>query len=158
MKLNQPLPKPQGWLALKAPGKPKAESQLCCPHARRPCSLLHPDLPARISESVGTNIHFHVCGLPWWLRNKEFTCNAGGRGDVSSIPGWGRSSGGNRELTTFWVHLLYFWIVPLQMSFINPLSFTPLDSFFKSWCVVFSFLFSSRNFLSFFLVWGMWGS
>ena len=30
-------------------------------------------------------------GLPRWLSSKEFTCNAG---DVSSIPGLGRSPGG----------------------------------------------------------------
>ena len=29
-------------------------------------------------------------GLPWWLRGKESTCNAG---DPGSIPGSGRSSG-----------------------------------------------------------------
>ena len=28
--------------------------------------------------------------LTWWLSNKESACNAG---DVSSIPGWGRSPG-----------------------------------------------------------------
>ena len=27
-------------------------------------------------------------GLPWWLSGKEFACNAG---DVSSIPGLGKS-------------------------------------------------------------------
>ena len=29
-------------------------------------------------------------GLPWWLRGKESTCNAG---DLDSIPGLGRSAG-----------------------------------------------------------------
>ena len=29
-------------------------------------------------------------GLPQWLRNKEFTCNAG---DLGSVPGLGRSPG-----------------------------------------------------------------
>ena len=33
-------------------------------------------------------------GLPWWLSDKESACNAGGAGDVHSIPGCGRSSGG----------------------------------------------------------------
>ena len=35
-------------------------------------------------------------GLPWWLSNKEFTCSAGEAGDLSSIPGSGRSSGGGK--------------------------------------------------------------
>ena len=30
-------------------------------------------------------------GLPWWLNGKEFASNAG---DLSSVPGWERSSGG----------------------------------------------------------------
>ena len=30
-------------------------------------------------------------GLPWWLSNKESSCNAGATGDVGSIPGLGRS-------------------------------------------------------------------
>ena len=29
-------------------------------------------------------------GLPWWLSDEEFTCNAG---DVGLIPGLGRSPG-----------------------------------------------------------------
>ena len=29
--------------------------------------------------------------FPWWLSNKEFTCN---EGDTGSIPGLGRSPGG----------------------------------------------------------------
>ena len=34
-------------------------------------------------------------GLPWWLNGKESACNAG---DMSSIPGLGRSPGeGNRN-------------------------------------------------------------
>ena len=32
-------------------------------------------------------------GLPWWLIDKESTCSVGDRGDMSSIPGLGRSSG-----------------------------------------------------------------
>ena len=32
--------------------------------------------------------------LPWWLRGKESTCDAGDAGDVDSIPGSGRSLGG----------------------------------------------------------------
>ena len=28
-----------------------------------------------------------VQGFPRWLSSKEFTCNAGARGDVASIPG-----------------------------------------------------------------------
>ena len=30
-------------------------------------------------------------GLPWWLRRKESTCNAGDAGDVGSVPRSGRS-------------------------------------------------------------------
>ena len=33
-------------------------------------------------------------GFPWWLRGKEPTCNAG---DAGSIPGLGRSSGGEYD-------------------------------------------------------------
>ena len=34
-------------------------------------------------------------GPPWWLSGKESACNAGGgAGDMGSIPGWGRSPGG----------------------------------------------------------------
>ena len=32
---------------------------------------------------------FNNCVYPWWLSNKESTCNAG---DAGSIPGLGRSS------------------------------------------------------------------
>ena len=35
-------------------------------------------------------IHTYISGLPWWLRGKESTCNAGGTG---SIPGLRRSPG-----------------------------------------------------------------
>ena len=33
-------------------------------------------------------------GPPCWLRGKESACNAGGVGDMGSIPGLGRSTGG----------------------------------------------------------------
>ena len=36
-------------------------------------------------------------GLPQWLNGKESTCNSG---DMGSIPGSGRSSGGGRILWT----------------------------------------------------------
>ena len=32
--------------------------------------------------------------LPWWLSSKEPDCNAGATGDVGSIPGSGKSPGG----------------------------------------------------------------
>ena len=35
-------------------------------------------------------------GLPQWLSGKESTCNAGDTGDISLIPGSGRSPGGGR--------------------------------------------------------------
>ena len=35
-------------------------------------------------------------GLPWWLSNKESTCSTGEAGDLSSISGSGRSSGGGK--------------------------------------------------------------
>ena len=38
--------------------------------------------------------HFYVLGLPWGLCGKESAANAGDEGDVSSIPGLGRSPGG----------------------------------------------------------------
>ena len=34
-----------------------------------------------------------IDGLPWWLRGKEFTCNAGATGDEDSSPGSGRHPG-----------------------------------------------------------------
>jgi len=33
-------------------------------------------------------------GLPWQLNSKESPCDAGAAGDMSSIPGSGRSPGG----------------------------------------------------------------
>ena len=30
------------------------------------------------------------CGLPWWLRGKEYACNGESTGDEGSIPGSGR--------------------------------------------------------------------
>ena len=46
-----------------------------------------------ITPSLPITITFlYMCSLlPWWLRGKESTCNAG---DLSSIPGLGRSHGG----------------------------------------------------------------
>ena len=35
-----------------------------------------------------------ILGLPWQLSSKESICSAGATGDVSSIPGLGRSPGG----------------------------------------------------------------
>ena len=36
-------------------------------------------------------MYIYICiGLPRWLSGKESACNAG---DLSSIPGWGRSPG-----------------------------------------------------------------
>ena len=37
-------------------------------------------------------------GLPWWLSSKESTCSSGDTGDVGSIPGSGRSSGGGHAI------------------------------------------------------------
>ena len=37
--------------------------------------------------------------LPWWLRGKESTCDAGDAGDVGSIPGSGRSL--EEEIATY---------------------------------------------------------
>ena len=34
-----------------------------------------------------------VFGLPWWLSDKESSCNAGATGDMGLIPGSGRSLG-----------------------------------------------------------------
>ena len=36
-------------------------------------------------------------GIPWWLSDKESACNAGAAGDMGSIPGLGRSSGGGHD-------------------------------------------------------------
>ena len=44
--------------------------------------------------SIYIYIHTHRVGLPWCFSGKESTCNAGGAGDMNSIPGLGRSSGG----------------------------------------------------------------
>ena len=35
----------------------------------------------------------YYLGLSWWLSSKESACNAGGTGDLGSIPGPGRSPG-----------------------------------------------------------------
>ena len=37
---------------------------------------------------------WYIYGLPWWLSGKESVCNARDAGDVSEIPGSGRSPGG----------------------------------------------------------------
>ena len=34
------------------------------------------------------------CGLPQWLKGKEFSCNTGVTGDMGLIPELGRSPGG----------------------------------------------------------------
>ena len=36
-------------------------------------------------------------GLPWWLSGKVSPCNAGATGDVGSILGLGRCSGGGHD-------------------------------------------------------------
>ena len=38
-------------------------------------------------------------GLPPWHSGKEFACNAGATGDAGSIPGLGRSPGGEHGPT-----------------------------------------------------------
>ena len=43
-------------------------------------------------ETLGSNQDY--VGLPRWLSGKESICSAGDTGDVGSIPGSGRSSGG----------------------------------------------------------------
>ena len=41
------------------------------------------------------NVFTILCGLPWWLRGKESTCNAGeAAGTTGWIPGSGRPPGG----------------------------------------------------------------
>ena len=37
---------------------------------------------------------WRMSGLPWWLSCKESACQGKRWGDMSSIPGWGRSPGG----------------------------------------------------------------
>ena len=50
-------------------------------------------------EKQGTNItklsNSRGRGEPWWLSGKGPACNEGDAGDVGSIPGLGRSPGGN---------------------------------------------------------------
>ena len=52
-----------------------------------------------MSYLINLNCHFEVRsavkGLPWWLSYKESTCNSGHAGEAGSIPGSGRSGGGN---------------------------------------------------------------
>ena len=43
-----------------------------------------------------------LCGLPQWLSSKESACNAGVAGGLASIPGLGRSSGGEHSNTLAW--------------------------------------------------------
>ena len=41
-------------------------------------------------------LYLYICGLPWWLSDKESACNTG---DVGLVPGLGRSPGkGNGNL------------------------------------------------------------
>ena len=40
------------------------------------------------------NVEFELTLALQWLSGKNFICNAGGSGDVGSIPGSGRSPGG----------------------------------------------------------------
>ena len=35
--------------------------------------------------------------LPWWLKGKESSCNAGATGNIGSILGSGRSPGGGHS-------------------------------------------------------------
>ena len=80
-----------------------------CPPYQPPSIDLFPILPSqtlwtpakRLSfNSIMVSCLFIFCtectclGLSWWLSNKESTCNAGAAGEVSSIPGSGRSPGG----------------------------------------------------------------
>ena len=44
-------------------------------------------------------------GLPWWLSGKESACNAGDSGDLGSIPGSGRSPGGENGNSFQYSHL-----------------------------------------------------
>ena len=44
-----------------------------------------------------THIHIHTYMHPWWLSNKESTCNAGDAGNVVLIPGLVWSSGGGHD-------------------------------------------------------------
>ena len=43
--------------------------------------------------------YYESDGLPRWLSSKEFACNAGATGDAGSIPGLGRSPGGEHGPT-----------------------------------------------------------
>ena len=51
-----------------------------------------------LAMSLPKKHHLCICiciyGLPWWHSGKESAWNAGAAGDLSSIPGWGRSPGG----------------------------------------------------------------
>ena len=40
------------------------------------------------------NNHCSIGGLPWWLSGRESVCSAAAAGDLGSIPGLGRSLGG----------------------------------------------------------------
>ena len=51
-----------------------------------------PMLMTWFSHFHGRKGYMYVYGLPWWLRHKESTCNAG---DMGATPGLGRSEGGH---------------------------------------------------------------
>ena len=55
------------------------------------CIIL--DCQGCVSLSLSFNIKEDV-GLPLWLSGKESACKAGATGDMGSIPGPGRSPGG----------------------------------------------------------------
>ena len=49
----------------------------------------------------GMTTHSSILGLPWWLSGRESACNARAPEDTGSIPGLGRSPGGeNGKLLT----------------------------------------------------------
>ena len=50
-------------------------------------------------EAVSNMPSQKALGLPWWLSGKESACNAGDAGDTGSIPGLGRSPGGEHGST-----------------------------------------------------------
>ena len=43
-----------------------------------------------LEKNVKFGVVYKELGFPWWLSDKEFSCNAG---DTDLIPGWGRSPG-----------------------------------------------------------------
>ena len=87
--------------ALAFPEPLGKQSNLCQLQSVRAKAALHTALwPCKHSSGLQQRMKIRLSdfimlhGLPWWLSGKESACNTGATGDTDSIPGSGRSPGG----------------------------------------------------------------